>query len=130
MAEDCKIDGKIELSHLEKNLLRISEEILQYKKMHYQDDIERTLLDIYCIKQIEKPAEAEVSSARTIKEKFKKSLKRLGSLPHRNRGSERFYLGIDGETYTKSELNSWENVKELIIALRKKIKKGEFKTEW
>ncbi len=122
-------------THLENKLLQISEEVLEYRRLHYNDDVIGTLIDLYCLKEI-KPAETEefardgVKTDSNLKERFVFLLKKLGSLPHRSRGRERIFRGIDGNIYRESELKSWKHVKRLINSLRKRIKNDRFDPGW
>ncbi|SDL20376.1 hypothetical protein [Halarsenatibacter silvermanii] len=130
-----KEDSDKDYTHLENKLLEISEEIIQYRRLHYNDDVIGTLIDLYCLKEIE-PAEAEglardgVKTASSVRERFAFLLKKLGSLPHRSRGRERTFRGIDGNIYRESELKSWKHVKKLINSLRKRINNDRFDPGW
>ncbi|MFW5986216.1 MAG: hypothetical protein ACOCQH_02530 [Halanaerobiales bacterium] len=108
---------------LEDNLLDITAELLKNQQLRYNDDIIKTLSNIYCIKKIEgKKVEETTFSMKNLARGFLSPFTK-------GKGSSR-YRGIDGNIYYREDLLVWSQVKPLLLKLREKIQNNQFRVNW
>ncbi len=117
--------GNEEYDELEQRLMRLSEYYLSAKKLRYQDDITKTLVSLYCLKECEETEKADRKEDGPLSF-FRHPMAAIGRL--RKRG--KCYRGIDGEYYRESDFVTWRQAHSLLLELRKRIKSGRFTPDW
>jgi len=110
---------------LEENLMKLSNQLLQNKDLHYNDDIAFTLKQLYCLKEIKNKSEEK--KMRAPKPSL---LNKLSSLFFISKKSNKKYKCIDGKIYNKSYFISWKKAYPILKHLQKEIKNNSFNPDW